>query len=209
MQASVPCIPESAPFTVEQRAWLNGFLAGLFARQPGAAPAPAVATPSIPLTVLFGSQTGTTEALARRAAKEAGQRGFQVIVADMAKHTIAKLAGHNNVLVLVSTFGEGEPPDGAKPLHAALKKAAESSGGAPLASVRYSVCALGDTNYTQFCQCGRDFDRYLEKLGGARVTPRVECDMEYEQKFAAWLDVVAHECCENLVGGDGVFNGDL
>ncbi len=186
--AALAIIPETAPFTLEQRAWLNGFVAGLVARlQPASAPTPASApaAPARPLTILFGSQTGTAEALARKAAKEATKRGFAPVVADMATYTPAKLTGETGLLVITSTYGEGEPPDNAKALHAALRAA-----NAPKlpASLRYSVCALGDRNYTQFCQCGREFDGFLEKLGATRTLPHVECDLDEESKFTGWLD---------------------
>jgi sulfite reductase (NADPH) flavoprotein alpha-component len=184
---TVPLIPDSAPFSSEQRAWLNGFFAGMFSRTPLAGGVTSLREPSaplIPLTILFGSQTGTAEGLAKQAAKEAGKRGFAASVLDMAQTDAAKLAAEKNVLVIVSTYGEGEPPDSAKPLHTALGQA-----GAPsLASIRFSVCALGDTNYTQFCQCGKDFDVHFEKLGATRVTPRVDCDLDYEEPFTQWLD---------------------
>jgi sulfite reductase (NADPH) flavoprotein alpha-component len=187
---TVPVIPDSAPFTADQRAWLNGYLAGLFSR----APAPDVARLSgltaqvasktlTPLTVLFGSQTGTAEGLAKRAAKEAGKRGFAATALDMAQTDIAKLASEQNLLVIVSTYGDGEPPDSAKALHTQL-----SALNSPLPALRFAVCALGDSNYVQFCKCGADFDLFLEKLGSTRVMPRVECDLEYEETFAAWLD---------------------
>jgi sulfite reductase (NADPH) flavoprotein alpha-component len=190
--SNVPVIPESAPFTAEQRAWLNGFVAGLFSRGPispvaaGAADArPAPATPTLtPLTILFGSQTGTAEALAKRMAKDAGKRGFAAMVLDMAQTDAAKLAGEKNVLIITSTYGEGEPPDNAKTLHAALG----ADAGPAMTNLRYSVCGLGDTNYVQFCKCGVDFDSFLEKRGAKRVTPRVDCDVDYEGKFSAWLD---------------------
>ena len=186
---TVPVIPETAPFTAEQRAWLNGYLAGLFSRgqvdaavAPGARSAPA-AQPLTPLTILFGSQTGSAEGLAKRAAKEAGKRGFAATVLDMAQTDLAKLAAEKNVLVITSTYGDGEPPDNAKALHAALA----ADGGASLANLRFSVCALGDTNYTHFCKCGQDFDGFLEKRGAKRVAPRVDCDLDFEAKFNGWL----------------------
>jgi sulfite reductase (NADPH) flavoprotein alpha-component len=186
---NVPVIPPSAPFTTEQRAWLNGYFAGLFSRGTldnavaGQAQRGTPAPTLTPLTVLFGSQTGTAEGLAKKVAKEAGKRGFAATVLDMAQTDANKLAAEKNVLVIVSTYGEGEPPDGAKALHAAL------AGNAPsLANVRFSVCALGDTNYTHFCQCGKDFDARLEKLGATRVSPRVDCDLDYEAPFTKWLD---------------------
>lgn len=187
---SVPVIPESAPFTAEQRAWLNGYLAGLFSRGSvdGVADhGPASSGPATaltPLTILFGSQTGTAEGLAKRMAKEAGKRGFAAIVMDMAQVDLTKLAGEKNLLLVTSTYGEGEPPDNAKALHTALAMATARS----LSNVRFSVCALGDTNYSQFCKCGRDFDAFLEKLGGTRITPRADCDLEFEERFSGWLD---------------------
>lgn len=191
MTSSVPLIPDNAPFSPEQRAWLNGFLAGLFSRTSQTPDTKALSPSSAaltPLTILFGSQTGTAEGLAKKAAKEAGKRGFAATVLDMASCDLAKLTSEKNLLVIVSTYGDGEPPDSAKALHAAL---AENGGGVPsprLPELRFSVCALGDTNYTLFCQCGKDFDARLEKLGATRAAPRVDCDLDYEASFTKWLD---------------------
>lgn len=190
MSVIVPVIPDTAPFTPEQRAWLNGYLAGLMARgtvDPIAAQAASSSGPAATLkslTILFGSQTGTSESLAKRAAKVAGKRGYAATVMDMASFTTAQLAQEKNVLVIVSTYGDGEPPDGVKPFHAALG----AEGAPPLANLNFSVCALGDTNYPLFCQCGKDFDARLEKLGGKRVNPRVDCDLDHEETFVKWLD---------------------
>ncbi len=186
---AVPVLPDTAPFTPEQRAWLNGYLAGLFSRGPLDPVARAVAPASTAgalksLTILFGSQTGTAEGLAKKAAKEAGKRGFAATVLDMAQTDAAKLAAEKNVLLITSTFGEGEPPDNARALLAALTGEDAPS----LAALRFAVCGLGDTNYTHFCQCGKDFDACLEKLGAIRVAARVDCDLDYEGPFTQWLD---------------------
>ncbi len=194
MNFPVPVIPDSAPFTPEQRAWLNGYLAGLVARgsvDPAVAriaPAAPAAPALQPLTILYGSQTGTAEGLAKRAAKEAGKRGFAAMILDMAQTDLARLAGEKHVLVITSTYGDGEPPDNAKALHAALKAAALAGPSPQLSALRYSVCALGDTNYVQFCQCGKEFDGWMEKLGAARVNARVDCEVDYEAAFVGWLD---------------------
>ncbi|PTY02432.1 sulfite reductase subunit alpha [Opitutaceae bacterium EW11] len=187
MQPFAPFIPETAPFSPDQRAWLNGFLAGLYSRAPISATAPAgspAAATLTPLTILFGSQTGTAEGLAKRAAKEAGKRGFAPTVLDMSQTDLPRLSGEKHLLVITSTYGEGEPPDNAKTLWTALGQA----GGTPLGALQYSVCGLGDTNYVHFCQCAKDFDARLEKLGAKRVAERVDCDLEYEDKFTRWLD---------------------
>lgn len=180
----VPAIPDTAPFTPEQRAWLNGYLAGLFCR----APAPAVAAPAAkalaPLTILWGSQTGTCEGLAKKIAKGADKRGFAATIRDMAQVAPADLAQIENLLILTSTYGDGEPPDNAKGLHAALR----APDAEPLpATLRYSVCALGDSNYPKFCQCGIDIDEALARLGATRVADRVDCDVDYDAPHANWL----------------------
>jgi sulfite reductase (NADPH) flavoprotein alpha-component len=193
--STIPLIPETAPFSHEQRAWLNGFLAGVFSRAP--APHSDLRTPISaaaalqPLTILFGSQSGSAESLAKKTAKEAGKRGFAPTVMDMAQATPGSIAAEKNLLIITSTFGDGEPPDNAKPLHTALAAASDSqlsTLNAQLSALRYSVCSLGDTNYTLFCQCGKDFDTYLEKLGATRITPRADCDLDYEKPYTQWLD---------------------
>src|SRR5438876_3227602 len=114
----VPYLPETAPFTPEQRAYLNGFFAGWFSfaatPAPGA-PANRVALlPSPPLTILFGSQTGNAEGLAKRLAKEAGGHGFAPKVVELAQYPHANLSREQNLLLITSTYGEGDPPDNAK-----------------------------------------------------------------------------------------------
>lgn len=182
---TIPLIPENAPFSAEQRAWLNGFFAGIFSRQTS----PVETVPSAPaalhpLTILWGSQTGTAESLAKRTAKEANKRGFAATTFDMAQYDIKQLIQEKSVLILTSTYGDGEPPDNAKALWEGI-----GSEDAPRANrVRYAVLSLGDTHYEKFCQCGKDFDLRLEKMGARRVLPRVDCDLDYEASFTQWID---------------------
>ncbi|MBK9992308.1 MAG: flavodoxin domain-containing protein [Verrucomicrobia bacterium] len=181
---SVPLIPETAPFSAEQRAWLNGFFAGMFSRGPNGSGVPRIETALTPLTILFASQTGTAERLAKKAAKLAGKRGFAPTLLDASQASIEKLSQENAVLVLASTYGEGEPPDNAKSLLTALRAAS----GTPFSKLRFSLCALGDSKYAKFCQAGKDFDHHLEKLGAQRVGERVECDVGQDDKYTKWLD---------------------
>ena len=184
----VPQLPENAPFSAEQRAYLNGFLAGMFSRVAVAASAggsaPPSAQPLTPLTIAFGSQTGTAEKLAKRIAKEAGKRGFAPITHDLANITSADLASARSLLIIASTYGDGDPPDTAKAFWTSL-----SEENAPrLTATRFSVCALGDTNYAKFCAFGKGLDARLEALGGARVHARTDCDLDYEAPFTIWLE---------------------
>ena len=185
MSAFVPVLPESAPFTAEQRAYLNGFFAGLYSRGPVTAGQPAAASaPALtPLTILFGSQTGTAEGLAKRLAKEAGKHCFAATVHDLAKYPTTQLASARQLMVVTSTYGDGDPPDNAKAFWEFL-----STDSAPnLAEVRFSVCALGDTNYPKFCGFGKAVDERLEQLGAQRIASRADCDLDYEEPFAKWM----------------------
>ena len=118
-----------------------------------------------------------------RVSKEAGKHGFAPTVHDLAKYPFNQLASEQNVLVLTSTYGDGEPPDSAKSFWDAL--AADTA--PKLATMRYSVLVLGDTNYARFCQFGKDVDMRLETLGAKRIQPRTDCDVDYEEPFAKWL----------------------
>jgi len=188
---NIPYIPESAPFTPEQRAWLNGFLAGLFSNanaSPGTAPMPqlnaAPAKPAEPLAILFGSQTGTAEGLAKKLAKEAEQRGFAPKILALNDHEQANLAGGGKAVIISSTWGDGEPPDNAVNFWSWL-----SADSAPkLEGLNYAVLGLGDKNYSDFCGASKKFDERLESLGAKRLAPRGECDVDYEEPAAAWID---------------------
>jgi len=187
-QNFVPVLPDNAPFTPEQRAYLNGFLAGLFSRAPQPAMAngssqSADAKPLTPLTILFGSQTGNAENLSKRIAKEAGKRGFAPTVHDLGKYATAQLASEQALLIVTSTYGDGEPPDNAK----AFWEFLTSESAPKLARAKFSVLALGDTNYPKFCAFGKAVDERLEKLGATRIHPRTDCDVEYEEPFAKWM----------------------
>jgi sulfite reductase (NADPH) flavoprotein alpha-component len=187
-QNLIPLLPESAPFTAEQRAYLNGFFAGLYSRTTASTPsALAAAKPLEPLTILFGSQTGNCENLAKRIAKEAGKRGFAPTTHDLAKYPTTQLASEKTLLIITSTYGDGEPPDNARTFWDFLKNDAAPK----LGNLRFSLCALGDSNYPKFCQFGKDLDTRLESLGATRVHPRTDCDVDYEEPFAKWLSGAA------------------
>jgi sulfite reductase (NADPH) flavoprotein alpha-component len=182
----IPYIPETAPFSLEQRAWLNGFLAGLFANGGGnEAPqinnAPTKA--GEPLPILFGSQTGTAEGLAKRIAKEATQRGFAPLVLPLNDHAQANLVKGGKAIIISSTWGDGEPPDNATNFWSWLQADAPR-----LENLQFAVLGLGDKNYSDFCGAAKKFDSRLENLGARRLAPRGECDTDYETTAKTWVD---------------------
>jgi sulfite reductase (NADPH) flavoprotein alpha-component len=186
----IPVLPDSAPFSAEQRAYLNGFLAGLFSRAPLPSGAP-VPSPSpkqaVPLTILFGSQTGNAENLAKRIAKEAAKQGYAPAVTEMGQYPAPRLAQDTNVLVVTSTYGDGDPPDNAKSFWDALQR---DDAPRPLSNTRFAVVGLGDSSYAKFCGFAKALDGRLEALGAVRVLPRCDCDVEFEAPFQQWLRTV-------------------
>ena len=160
-----------------QRAWLSGFLAA------PAAVAPANPVSTVKALILYGTESGNSEKLADRAAKEAKKKGIASTVKNMADLSPADLKKHANLLVLVSTWGDGEPPDGATKFYKEFMAGADL-----LPDLRYAVCGLGDTSYEKFCQIGKDFDAKLESLGAKRIAAREDCDVDFEDSFTAWLD---------------------
>jgi sulfite reductase (NADPH) flavoprotein alpha-component len=169
----------------EQRLWLSGFLAGLeFQAIPAPVGVPEAGRPAV--TVLFGSQTGNSERLAKQIADRLAERGIQFKLLDMLQCTKAQLQEAQNLLLVVSTQGNGDPPERAVPLFELL-----ASRKAPrLEHVRYSVLALGDSSYEKYCEAGRQFDARLEALGAERLHPREECDVDFEAPAARWIDAV-------------------
>ncbi len=183
---NIPFIPESAPFNAEQRAWLNGFLAGLFSQVPGGTPQLNAAPPKAgePLVILFGSQTGSAEGLAKKLAKESESRGFTPRVLALNDFEQANLPAANKAVIISSTWGDGEPPDNAVNFWSWLN--AES---APrLENLNFAVLGLGDKNYSDFCGASKKFDERLVALGAKRVVPRGECDVDYEALAKSWID---------------------
>lgn len=181
--------------TASQKAWLSGYLAAVQTADaaaaletlPAEAPAASPAQPvSKEVTILFGSQTGNAQGLAENAAKTLTERGFQVTVSSMSDFKPNQLKKLKNLLIVVSTHGEGDPPDNALSFHEFL----HGRRAPKLDDLRYSVLALGDTSYEFFCQTGKEFDQRLGELGGTRLHPRVDCDLDYDEPAAAWLDGV-------------------
>lgn len=161
-----------------QAIWVSGYTAALGG---GASAAPA----SKNITVLYGTESGNSEMLADKLTKAAKKKGHKAKLTNMADISPKDLVGTDTLLVIVSTWGDGEPPETAESFHEEFMK-----GGVDLKGVDFSVCALGDTSYDQFCQTGIDFDNQLEKLGATRIADRVDCDVDFDDAYASWEKTV-------------------
>ncbi len=174
-----------------QLAWASGYLA---AKAEGVTTAVAAAPSAelTTLTILYGSQTGNAKGVAKSLASQASAAGLNVELKSMGEIKPKAIKNISHLLIVASTNGEGEAPDDAIALHEFL-----SSKKAPsLEHLHYSVLALGDTSYEFFCQTGKDFDHYLEKLGATRIAPRVDCDVDYDADANTWSTTVIKKAKE-------------
>ncbi|MFF1903008.1 molybdopterin-dependent oxidoreductase [Kitasatospora sp. NPDC058218] len=193
----VPVLPAGAPFAPGTALWVDGVLAGMFSRTaaPAAPAAPvdpvdsgpaAPAAPARELLLLWASQTGTAEEFAATAAARLAAAGRAATPLAMADTTPGRLTAGTDLLIVTSTFGDGDAPDNGADFWHRL-----SASDAPrLEGVRYSVLAFGDTSYGDFCGHGRRLDERLAELGATRLHPRTDCEAGDDEPAGQWLDQV-------------------
>jgi len=180
MSADIPFIPDNAPFTAGQRAYLNGLLAGLFSSAP--LQAEAATQSSLRIAVLYASQSGSAEGLARKIAKELKALGHKPAVSTLVGYTPAALSAEKYAIFLASTYGEGDAPEGVQQFYEQLCLEHFPR----YESLSYAVFALGDSHYEHFCKFGRDIDQRLTALGANPICDRVDSDVDVTEPFTEW-----------------------
>lgn len=136
--------------------------------------------------ILFGTVMGNSELLANRLAAAARRAGLVVCVRDMAGCEPSILTQASYVLIVTSTYGDGEPPEDAASFWHSIVR----SNGLDLSGVRFSVLALGNSTFDHFCRCSRELDMALERHGATRFYPRVDCDADYDHPAQRWMEGV-------------------
>ncbi|ENH98173.1 sulfite reductase (NADPH2) flavoprotein [Gracilibacillus halophilus YIM-C55.5] len=175
----------------DQRTWLAGYLMGSGSQAGGEETvAPAVETPaSRTVTILYGSETGNSQMLAEQLADKTNELNRTTTVSAMDDFKPKKLKEVEDLLIITATHGEGDPPDNAIQFHEFL----HSRKAPKLNDVKFAVLSLGDESYDHFCQTGKDFDKRLEELGAERIKPRIDCDVDFDEPAAEWMDGVVEE----------------
>jgi sulfite reductase (NADPH) flavoprotein alpha-component len=140
------------------------------------------------LKIAFGSQTGNAKNLAYTIGEQLENRGLLNEVIDMSSMEPEDLHHTRYLLIVTSTYGDGEAPENASEWLSFLKFNDHLN----LNHLSFAVLGLGDTYYPHFCGCARDFDHYLEKHGASRLTPRLDCDLYYEEQYGEWLEEFTH-----------------
>ena len=187
----------------QQLAWVSGYLYGL--SQAGVQPvasAAAVAAPSGSLTILYGSQTGNAKGVASAIQAQAKAHGLPVTLTSMADYKPKQLKKESHLLVVVSTYGEGEPPESAVDLFEQLKKGKIGK----LEGLKFAVLGLGDSSYEFFCQTGKDFDDFLSKAGAERIHELASLDVDYQDAAKAWGEQAVNAVAATLSAGAATAN---
>ncbi|MEQ1528315.1 MAG: sulfite reductase subunit alpha [Methylococcales bacterium] len=192
-----PQIPLNAPYSDTQRAWLSGFFAGMHTHMIQSASSVNQADARI-ITILYGSQTGNAESVANDAAAAAKAHGLKPVVKGMDEIEVDAFASMEYLLVVTSTYGEGEMPDNAQMLWEAINSAAAPK----LDNLKFSVLALGDTSYDLFCKAGIDWDNKLAELGGQRIYERIDCDVHFEEPAESWISSVIPHMAEGAAAAN-------
>ena len=175
------------PFSFDQESWMEGFITGLKHQSNSINNNIREKNDSETLiNILFGTQTGNSESVAEDLSNFALSNGFKTQINALDDIEMNNLSKMKNVAIITSTYGEGEMPDNAQLFWNAL-----SSNTAPqLNNMNYSVLALGDTGYEEFCHAGKLLDTRLEQLGAKRIIKRIDCDVDFEDLAEQWINSV-------------------
>lgn len=213
MQLTAP-IPNISPLSDEQQrqlnqvlttlntqqlAWVSGYLYGLSQAgvQPVASAGVEVAAPGGSLTILYGSQTGNAKGVASAIQAQAKAHGLPVTLTSMVDYKPKQLKKESHLLVVVSTYGEGEPPESVVDLFEQLKKGKVGK----LEGLKFAVLGLGDSSYEFFCQTGKDFDGFLAKAGAERIHELASLDVDYQDAAKAWGEQAVAAVAATLSAG--------
>lgn len=186
---SDPATHDTRELEACEAAWLSGYFAGLAQAKLERAPDPQLtaAEPAGRVLILYGSETGNAERVARQLGERLSPAGTAVEVRDLASYKARALEREQTVVIVTSTHGDGTPPEPARRFFEQLHAA---SGPRSLTQLRFAVLGLGDSSYEHFCRAARVVDERLAELGAQRIAPRVDCDVDFAEPAAAWIEAL-------------------
>lgn len=146
------------------------------------------------ITVFYATQTGNSEACAEWLRDALEDEELPCRLVNLAEYEAKQLREERFALFVVSSFGEGDPPDDVVPFHETMTELSPDE----LSHLRYAVFALGDIDYTLFCGFGHTCDRHLAKAGAQRLREVEECNLDQAEKLPPWTDAMIPELKELL-----------
>ena len=138
------------------------------------------------IAVLYATMTGNSRECAEKTTALLIKAGLPARLHDLARYDPRSLLEETTVIVTISTWGEGEPPDDAVDFFNHVNNLEQSS----LCELRFAIFALGDTSYDNFCQCGKDLDRVFAEKGATRLLDRVDNDVDFYEALEAWQEAL-------------------
>lgn len=184
--------------------WAQGFMAGVLSTKETSEPVTAepelqasnsVAPIGKKVSILYGTETGNSKSLATRFAQKAKAAGQPVKLTALDQYRVDDITKEDNVLLIISTHGEGEPPASAKKFFDYIHQ-----NSLKLQKLNYAVLALGDTAYPLFCKAGEDVDIRLAQLGATRIHNIQKCDVDFDVDASAWFKTVLALLQSNSAG---------
>jgi sulfite reductase (NADPH) flavoprotein alpha-component len=171
----------------EELIWLNGYLAGILAAQADGQETEAPpAKPAVgKITIAYGTESGNSKKVATDFASKAKKNGIAAKLVSLDQYRLADLPKEEYFFTVISTQGEGEPPDAAKKFYDHIHQ-----NGFKLEKLKYGVLALGDTAYPLFCKAGEDVDEQFQRLGGQRIIPLQKCDTDFGTEAVKWFSAI-------------------
>ena len=170
--------------------WLSGYAAGLANRAVAglhdfpAVPTAVAASLAARLTIVYGSQTGNSKRLAERLAHQAETAGATTRLLRADTYPLRELVDERHLQIVISTQGDGDPPDDARAfVEFLLGKRAPR-----LPALKFAVLGLGDSSYPKFCEIGRRLDARLAELGATRWQARADADLDLETIADPWIE---------------------
>ncbi len=179
-------------FSKDELIWINGYLAGIVANgkqleardiKTGESNISRVKK----ITILYGTETGNSKRIATTLASESKKSGIRVKLNSLDQYRPEELAAEQFLFLIVSTHGDGEPPASARAFYNFIHQT-----GTTLPDLKYSVLALGDSSYPQFCQTGIDIDARLQSLGAKPIIGLQLCDVDFDEEAKQWINTVVN-----------------
>ncbi|WP_159522194.1 flavodoxin domain-containing protein [Sunxiuqinia indica] len=138
------------------------------------------------LLILYGTKSGNSKQVAQEMEKQLNHRQLKTYCNNLSNVSPVVLQQVSRALIVISTYDDGEPPVSARKFFRQLHAADQPR----LSELQYSICALGDSSYEQYCEAGKIMERRLNDLGAAAFHPRVDCDEAFADPAAGWIKQV-------------------